>query len=416
MTVVLFRWSLVSSLAMAAALALRGLTKNRISFRARYALWLPALLRMLVPLFPGASPVSAANLAPASLAPAQAGAESPAALSAWGPPAGEGVGSGPLSWFPLFWAAGVAVVLFCLLAGALLFRLRLTRSRRPLQDSGCPLPLYEAPGLSSPLLLGLFRPAVYLHPGLAEEDKPYVLAHELAHWRQGDLLWSPLRGLALALHWFNPLAWLCLSLSRLDGELACDEGAAVSLGAGRRLDYGRALTNLAAWRQKGPFCGSTMAGRRSWLPQRIQALVRPPESRRPALLCAVGALALLTPLLFLGPGQPRLSPEQAMEELRQSLSYQPGGVTFTLPAGYPNPEDWNIHIAGRVVYPDGFSRSVHFFDSENQARRWQAGQRYMIAMDELEGCAELIMDIWLPDGKGGLRHLSVDLLTAGQGL
>ena len=32
MTIVLLRWALVSTLAMAAVLALRGLTKNRISF------------------------------------------------------------------------------------------------------------------------------------------------------------------------------------------------------------------------------------------------------------------------------------------------------------------------------------------------------------------------------------------------
>ena len=64
MTIVLLRWALVSTLAMAAVLALRGLTKNRISFRTRYVLWLLPLLRMLVPLFPGASAASAANLAP----------------------------------------------------------------------------------------------------------------------------------------------------------------------------------------------------------------------------------------------------------------------------------------------------------------------------------------------------------------
>ena len=61
--------------------------------------------------------------------------------------------------------------------------------------------------------------------------------------------------------------------------------------------------------------------------------------------------------------------------------------------------------------PDGFSRSVHFFDSQNQAHTWQAGQRYMIAMDELSNCVELTMDIELPDGQGGQCRLSIDLLA-----
>ncbi len=413
MTIVLLRWALVSTLAMAAVLALRGLTKNRISFRTRYVLWLLPLLRMLVPLFPGASAASAANLAPLSPLPsAKTALEGPASLHTWAAPTPSPAESAALfSWIPVLWAAGVAVALFCLLASNLLFQSRLTASRRPLQESSCPLPLYEAPTLASPLLLGLFRPAVYLPLGLEEKDKPYVLAHELAHWRHGDPLWSLLRGLALALHWYNPLAWFCLSLSRLDGELACDEGALAKLGSDKRLEYGRTLTDLADRQGERQVGGSAMTGKKAWLTLRVQALICQPQKRPSALFCSVAALILSAPLLFLGPRQTQSPPQQALEQLEQSLSYQAGGVTFTLPEGYQSPEDWNIHIAGRAVYPDGFSRSVHFFDSQNQAHTWQAGQRYMIAMDELSNCVELTMDIELPDGQGGQCRLSIDLLA-----
>lgn len=408
MTISLLRWALVSTLTLAAILALRGLAKNRLSFRVRYALWLPALLRLLFPRFLGQSPAAAANLASLPIpSPAMATIETPAALSPYGVPAAK-AGS-LLPWLPLVWAAGAALVLFCLLASNLLFRSRLARRRQPLKGTDCPLPLYQAPGLASPLLVGLFRPAIYLPQHMDERARPYVLAHELAHWRRGDQLWALLRVLALALHWYNPLAWLCLSLSRLDGELACDQAALARLGPENRLDYGRALTDLAAPRASGPLWGSAMAGRQSWLALRVQGLLRPPKPRLPALLCSAAALALLMPLLFLGPRP--LSPQQAMNQLSESLSYQEGGVTFTLPAGYQTPEDWNIHIAGRVVYPDGFSRSVHFFDSENQAHSWQAGQRYMIAIDVLAGCVELTMEVRLPDGKGGQCYLAVDLLA-----
>ncbi len=53
----------------------------------------------------------------------------------------------------------------------------------------------------------------------------HVLTHEFTHYRHGDHLWSMLRCLALAVHWWNPLVWLAAELSRRDAELACDEGA-----------------------------------------------------------------------------------------------------------------------------------------------------------------------------------------------
>ena len=45
----------------------------------------------------------------------------------------------------------------------------------------------------------------------------HVLAHELTHYAHKDHIWSLLRCLALALHWYNPLVWLAAALSKRDG-------------------------------------------------------------------------------------------------------------------------------------------------------------------------------------------------------
>ena len=68
-----------------------------------------------------------------------------------------------------------------------------------------------------------------------------MLTHELTHYRHLDHLWSVLRGVALAVHWWNPLVWLAAACSRRDGELACDEGALRRLGDNERIPYGEAL-------------------------------------------------------------------------------------------------------------------------------------------------------------------------------
>ena len=81
------------------------------------------------------------------------------------------------------------------------------------------------------MLMGLLRPCLYL-PGedWSGQALSFILRHELTHYRHLDHIWSILRGIALAVHWWNPLVWLAVVYSRRDGELACDEGALKRLG------------------------------------------------------------------------------------------------------------------------------------------------------------------------------------------
>jgi hypothetical protein len=92
------------------------------------------------------------------------------------------------------------------------------------------------------------------------------------------------------------------------------------------------------------------------------------------------------------------SPQQtALDELSRSLSYSNGVLSFQLP-DYEPASDWNILIAGRME-PDGFGRSMHFLTDENTNRSWEAGKKYIILTDGIEGYTELSFSAYLP-GKG----------------
>ena len=86
---------------------------------------------------------------------------------------------------------------------------------------GTSLPVYQCSLVKSPCLFGLFRPAVYLTPEVMESQvlTRYVLAHELAHYRAKDHIWSLLRSLCLVIHWYNPLVWVAAVLSKRDAML-----------------------------------------------------------------------------------------------------------------------------------------------------------------------------------------------------
>lgn len=95
--------------------------------------------------------------------------------------------------------------------------------------------------VTSPFLLGILRPRIYLPSGMDEGQMDYVLAHEQAHLRRCDHIWKPLGYLLLAIHWFNPLVWVAYWLFCRDIETACDERVVRSLTTEEKKAYSNAL-------------------------------------------------------------------------------------------------------------------------------------------------------------------------------
>ncbi len=116
----------------------------------------------------------------------------------------------------------------------------------------CPVKLYRNPMVSSPLLLGFFRPIVVLpNTDLPQMELYYTLLHELTHYKRGDMFYKWLVQLTLCLHWFNPLVWWMAREINRDGELSCDEALLRRLDAPARRDYGDTLLHAVAAGESG---------------------------------------------------------------------------------------------------------------------------------------------------------------------
>ena len=344
----LISWCVTSSILLAVFLLLRGTLFRKLSPRVRYALWGVVLLRLLVPFqIPSLSlPTSAADLAPEppvlsnrplspdtamghAVIPSDLLEENGLTITDDGTVQASPSGQDAALWelqengevylyfggltlndvlraaIVLVWSVGAGVVLLAVLAANLWFAQKLRKSRRPLPLADCPLPVYEAYGLSSPCLCGVLRPAVYLTPEAAADGtvRTHVLSHELTHFRHRDHIWSLLRCLALALHWYNPLVWAAVILSKRDGELACDEGTIRRLGESERIPYGRTLIGLVARRSGAGgvlSCSTTMTGGKKTVQRRIAQLVKQPETKKTALFLAAAAVALAAVFVFAG--------------------------------------------------------------------------------------------------------------------
>lgn len=101
--------------------------------------------------------------------------------------------------------------------------------------------IFQSENVSSPFVLGIFKPRIYLPFKLDAQDMEHVVAHEQAHIRHKDHWWKPLGFLLLTIYWFNPLLWLAYLLFCRDIELACDERVIKELDNEQRADYMQAL-------------------------------------------------------------------------------------------------------------------------------------------------------------------------------
>lgn len=139
------------------------------------------------------------------------------------------------------WQAGVAAFALWNLVHWLMLRRKLTDSIQVEKN-------WVSDHISTPFVLGLIRPKIYLPSGLDDQSKVMVLAHERCHVRRGDPWLKVLLLTAVGIHWFNPLVWLGYWTAVQDMEMACDEAALRKLGRERRSDYAQALLRLSAGR------------------------------------------------------------------------------------------------------------------------------------------------------------------------
>ena len=114
--------------------------------------------------------------------------------------------------------------------------------------------IFQSENVSSPFVLGIIKPRIYLPFNMNGQDLEHVVAHEQAHIRRKDHWWKPLGFLLLTIHWFNPLMWLAYVLLCRDIELACDEKVIKELGNEQRADYMQVLVACSVNRRMIAAC------------------------------------------------------------------------------------------------------------------------------------------------------------------
>lgn len=342
----MLEWIISSAVLLAAVIAVRYALRGRLRPGVQYAMWAIVLVRLLVPVSFGSGAYSAGTAAAAlEQTPAVQAVLTPSMDydAAYSQVAREYAGRGldvselaprqqqamdreiralqrptavqVLQWV---WLGGMAAMALTLTGTNLRLYIRLRRSRRELTREGR-MPVYVTEAVDTPCLFGLVRPAVYLTPEAAGDDvtRQHSVAHELTHLRHGDHVWSLLRCVCLAVHWYDPLVWWAAVLSRRDAELACDDATLRRLGEEQRAAYGRTLVRMTCRRPGNLLVtATTMTDGAGGIRERIRCIAKRPRTTVYTAVVLVLVVAAAAGCAFTGSARkdaPR-TPTQAISQ------------------------------------------------------------------------------------------------------
>ena len=166
-------------------------------------------------------------------------------------------------------------------------------------DLRCTVRLRGSPGGIAPSVVGWMKPVIVVPAaalGLPFEQVEALLAHELAHIRRHDFLINLLQNFVETLLFYHPAVWWLGRRIREERENCCDDLAVAVCGD--RVIYARALTSLAALRDRVPDLAMAASG--SSLVRRVARLLGKSQPAAHAssmwlvvviAVCSVAALA-----------------------------------------------------------------------------------------------------------------------------
>ena len=160
----------------------------------------------------------------------------------------------------------------------------------------CPVEFYTNELISSPLLIGFFRPCIILPTtNISEDDLKYTLLHELTHFKRKDMFYKWLVQITICLHWFNPLVYIMGHEISRECELSCDEEMIRTLNEKERRKYGDTLLHAMALggKYKDTVSSVTLNESKELLKERLGAIINFKENSKAAKTIMLGLTLLL---------------------------------------------------------------------------------------------------------------------------
>lgn len=160
------------------------------------------------------------------------------------------------------------------------------------------------PLITSPMLIGFFRPEIVLPVGEAEgKELSYIFVHELIHFKQRDMFYKWLIQIVVCVHWFNPFAYLLEKEVNKSCELSCDEKVISVLDNNERREYGDTLLTFLKSNNlyKSSLASVTLTEEAEQIKERLGAIMHfKSETKAIRILTGVLTMCILLGAAFIG--------------------------------------------------------------------------------------------------------------------
>ncbi len=265
------------------------LLKKQVPPGFRFALWLIAAVRFLVPLAPETR-FSLFNLLPRRAESVSAVKEVP--LSG---------GTDMLLIFGIIWLSIAALLILRGVIARSVLRRRISLLKKyddPIFEaelSACAkrlrirkkiVPIMQS-GIETPAVFGYFRPKLLLGKDAANmpiEDLRHIILHECCHVKRRDILSGYLLSIVRAIYWFDPLVYLFEHKARQEMEMAADAKAMGYMKNDERIGYGMTIINTAAKFSTFASAAVGMSGEKRGIKNRIKSVA---AFKKPAMICRI---------------------------------------------------------------------------------------------------------------------------------
>ena len=157
----------------------------------------------------------------------------------------------------------------------------------------CPVLLRSA-AAQSPMLMGLVDPTIWLPEEIMDaSDLSYALRHELTHWKRRDLWLKWATVLTACIYWFNPAVWYLVYAINRDCELSCDELVVKGLSINERSGYGELLLRSAVGDSSVGTFFVPFGNQKKMMKERLQIIVRKNINMRKACVLLAAAVTVV---------------------------------------------------------------------------------------------------------------------------
>lgn len=151
--------------------------------------------------------------------------------------------------------------------------------------------IYESEYISTPFVLGIVKPKIYIPFNLSEQEREYILKHEQYHIRRKDQIIKICAYILCVIYWFQPLIWFAYFVMIRDMEMSCDEYVLKNSKSDIRAAYSTSLLKLAT--KTGDFNAGLPAFGESDIRKRVKNIMKFNAKKKWVSVVAVIAVVIV---------------------------------------------------------------------------------------------------------------------------